>query len=85
MCRPLHASSRLQGTGSPSCRFLVDEKGVKGAGNVKAVAIVRLGVDVPYEQAWTLQRRLHARRAADEISDLCLILEHAPVYTSNTY
>lgn len=55
---------------------------VKGDGNVKGVAIVRLGVDVPYEQAWTLQRRLHARRAADEISDLCLMLEHAPVYTA---
>ncbi|GAA0357921.1 lipoyl(octanoyl) transferase LipB [Microbispora corallina] len=49
---------------------------------MKGLAIVRLGVDVPYEQAWTLQRRLHARRAAGEISDLCLMLEHAPVYTA---
>src|SRR3954451_21766479 len=41
-----------------------------------------MGVDVPYEQAWNLQRRLHARRAAEELSDLCLMLEHAPVYTA---
>ncbi|WP_311931227.1 lipoyl(octanoyl) transferase LipB [Microbispora sp. H11081] len=55
---------------------------MKDDGNGKGVAIVRLGVDVPYEQAWTLQRRLHARRVAGEISDLCLVLEHAPVYTA---
>ncbi|MER7129308.1 lipoyl(octanoyl) transferase LipB [Streptosporangium saharense] len=46
------------------------------------LAIVRLGVDFPYEQAWDLQRRIHARRAADEIPDTCLLLEHAPVYTA---
>ncbi|MEU9834830.1 lipoyl(octanoyl) transferase LipB [Streptosporangium sp. NPDC048047] len=46
------------------------------------LAIVRLGVDFPYEQAWDLQRRLHARRVADEIPDTCLLLEHAPVYTA---
>ncbi|MFF4417298.1 lipoyl(octanoyl) transferase LipB [Streptosporangium sp. NPDC001559] len=46
------------------------------------LAIVRLGVDFPYEQAWDLQRRIHARRVADEIPDTCLLLEHAPVYTA---
>ncbi|MGV9325353.1 lipoyl(octanoyl) transferase LipB [Streptosporangium sandarakinum] len=46
------------------------------------LAIVRLGVDFPYEQAWDLQRRLHARRVAGEIPDTCLLLEHAPVYTA---
>jgi lipoyl(octanoyl) transferase len=46
------------------------------------LAIVRLGVDVPYEQAWSLQRRVHGRRAAGEIRDTCLMLEHAPVYTA---
>ncbi|MEV8639371.1 lipoyl(octanoyl) transferase LipB [Streptosporangium sp. NPDC051023] len=46
------------------------------------LAIVRLGVDYPYEQAWDLQRRIHARRVADEIPDTCLLLEHAPVYTA---
>nr|WP_285566900.1 lipoyl(octanoyl) transferase LipB [Actinoallomurus iriomotensis] len=37
---------------------------------------------VPYEQAWELQRRLHERRVADEIPDVCLLLEHPPVYTA---
>lgn len=46
------------------------------------LAIVRMGVDVPYEQAWSLQRSLHRRRVAGEITDVCLILEHAPVYTA---
>lgn len=46
------------------------------------LAIVRLGVDVPYEQAWSLQRKVHARRVSGEIGDTCLVLEHAPVYTA---
>ncbi len=46
------------------------------------LAIVRLGVDVPYEQAWSLQRKVHARRVSGEIGDTCLMLEHAPVYTA---
>lgn len=37
---------------------------------------------VPYEQAWELQRALHERRVADEIPDVCLLLEHPPVYTA---
>jgi len=37
---------------------------------------------VPYEQAWDLQRRLHERRVANEIPDVCLLLEHPPVYTA---
>jgi lipoyl(octanoyl) transferase len=37
---------------------------------------------VPYEEAWELQRRLHERRVADEIPDVCLLLEHPPVYTA---
>jgi lipoyl(octanoyl) transferase len=41
------------------------------------------GVDaIGYEQAWQLQRELHARRAAAEIPDTCLLLEHPPVYTA---
>ncbi len=35
-----------------------------------------------YEQAWELQRELHARRAARQIPDTCLLLEHEPVYTA---
>lgn len=38
------------------------------------------GVD--YRQAWDLQRRVHARRVADEVPDSCLLLEHEPVYTA---
>jgi lipoyl(octanoyl) transferase len=37
---------------------------------------------VPYLQGWELQRRLHEQRAADEIPDTCLLLEHPPVYTA---
>jgi lipoyl(octanoyl) transferase len=47
-----------------------------------ALAIVRLGVDVPYEQAWALQRRVHAKRVTGELGDTVLMLEHAPVYTA---
>jgi lipoyl(octanoyl) transferase len=47
-----------------------------------ALAIVRLGVDVPYEQAWSLQRWVHGKRVAGEVTDTVLILEHAPVYTA---
>ena len=35
-----------------------------------------------YEQAWELQRALHARRASRQIPDSCLLLEHEPVYTA---
>jgi lipoyl(octanoyl) transferase len=37
---------------------------------------------VPYLAGWDLQRRLHERRAADEIPDVCLLLEHQAVYTA---
>src|SRR6202034_2014891 len=37
---------------------------------------------VGYLEGWDLQRRIHARRGADEIPDSCLLLEHAPVYTA---
>jgi lipoyl(octanoyl) transferase len=37
---------------------------------------------VPYLAGWELQRRLHGRRAAGEIGDTCLLLEHQPVYTA---
>ncbi|MFD9941698.1 lipoyl(octanoyl) transferase LipB [Nonomuraea sp. NPDC059023] len=47
-----------------------------------ALAIVRLGVDVPYEQAWNLQRWVHEKHLAGELGDTALILEHAPVYTA---
>ena len=45
------------------------------------IAFRHLGV-VPYEQAWDLQRDVHAARVADEIPDTCLLLEHPPVFTA---
>jgi lipoyl(octanoyl) transferase len=36
---------------------------------------------VSYAAAWALQRRLAQARAADEIGDCLLLLEHPPVYT----
>ncbi len=37
---------------------------------------------VEYEEAWRLQRDLAVRRAAGEIPDTLLLLEHRPVYTT---
>ena len=37
---------------------------------------------VDYIGGWDLQRRIHARRVADEVPDSCLLLEHEPVYTA---
>jgi lipoate-protein ligase B len=36
---------------------------------------------LPYADAFELQRTLHQRRAAGELPDLALVLEHPPVYT----
>src|SRR5919206_1492127 len=36
---------------------------------------------VPYRDAWTLQKELVSRRAADEIEDRLLLLEHPAVLT----
>lgn len=35
-----------------------------------------------YEEAWELQREIHALRVTDEIGDTALLLEHPPVYTA---
>jgi lipoyl(octanoyl) transferase len=43
--------------------------------------IVRAGL-VPYEEAWEMQRDLHARRVAGEIPDTLLLLQHPSVYTA---
>jgi lipoyl(octanoyl) transferase len=45
------------------------------------IAFQHLGL-VPYDEAWELQRRVHAERVADEIPDTCLLLQHPPVYTA---
>ncbi|MGH7571700.1 MAG: lipoyl(octanoyl) transferase LipB [Gemmatimonadota bacterium] len=44
------------------------------------VAVERRG-EVPYGEAWTLQRELVRRRAASEILDTLLLLSHPPVVT----
>src|SRR3954467_11909202 len=43
--------------------------------------IVRAGL-VPYEEAWEMQRQVHARRVDGEGPDTLLLLEHPPVYTA---
>jgi lipoyl(octanoyl) transferase len=45
------------------------------------IAFRRLGL-LPYDDAWQLQRRIHAQRVADQTPDTCLLLEHPPVYTA---
>lgn len=37
---------------------------------------------VPYEVAWADQRKIHAQRVDDKISDTILLLQHSPVYTA---
>ncbi|HVF19232.1 MAG TPA: lipoyl(octanoyl) transferase LipB, partial [Mycobacteriales bacterium] len=37
---------------------------------------------VPYDDAWAWQQDLHARRADGLVDDVCLLLEHPPVYTA---
>jgi lipoyl(octanoyl) transferase len=43
---------------------------------------VRLSGQVPYLEAWDLQRSLHARRVAGDAPDTVLLLEHEPVFTA---
>jgi lipoyl(octanoyl) transferase len=45
-----------------------------------ALGVVRLG-ELPYRDAWDLQRQLVARRQAGAGRDLLLLLQHPPVYT----
>jgi lipoyl(octanoyl) transferase len=58
-----------------------------GAGSDQAIGaddrlrIVEAGL-VPYDEALTLQRTIHARRVVDEAPDTVLLLEHPPVYTA---
>jgi lipoyl(octanoyl) transferase len=48
---------------------------------VTELEIVRAGL-VPYEQAWQMQRELHARRVDGEVPDTMLLLQHPSVYTA---
>jgi lipoyl(octanoyl) transferase len=50
-----------------------------------ALTFLELGLSpvyVDYDDAWGRQRELHASRVADQISDVMLLLEHAPVFTA---
>jgi lipoyl(octanoyl) transferase len=52
-------------------------------GKVSELVYLVLGpAPVDYMEGWDLQRRIHARRVADEVPDSCLLLEHEPVYTA---
>ena len=46
-----------------------------------SLTFLRAGL-VPYDDAWAMQRELHAQRVAGEIGDTCLLLEHPSVYTA---
>jgi lipoate-protein ligase B len=48
--------------------------------SLPACQVLALG-QVPYAEAWALQQRLAARRAAGEIPDQLLLLEHPHTYT----
>ena len=64
--------------GRPGC-------GAAGRKLRKVSELVYLGFGaalVEYRTGWDLQRRMHARRVADEVPDSCLLLEHEPVYTA---
>src|ERR1700709_2168329 len=43
--------------------------------------IIRAGVQ-PYEQAWQMQREVHAARVDGATEDTVLLLEHPSVYTA---
>ncbi|HEX5996743.1 MAG TPA: lipoyl(octanoyl) transferase LipB [Jiangellales bacterium] len=44
--------------------------------------VIRYDGFVPYREGWDEQRRLHGRRAAGEIGDTVMLLQHEPVYTA---
>jgi lipoyl(octanoyl) transferase len=47
----------------------------------RELQVQRLGL-IDYQQAWDLQRDLHAQRVAGDIPDTLLLLEHPSVYTA---
>jgi lipoyl(octanoyl) transferase len=48
---------------------------------VSGLELVRLG-RVDYDDGWAKQRDLHAKRAAGEIDDTVMLLEHDAIYTA---
>ena len=49
--------------------------------DVGDMRVIRAGL-VPYEQAWSRQREIHAEVVAGTAPDTVLLLEHPPVYTA---
>ena len=79
MLRGWRARSRLP------CAAVRPGRGAAGRKLGKVSELVYLGfgaAPVEYREGWDLQRRVHARRVADEVPDSCLLLEHEPVYTA---
>jgi lipoyl(octanoyl) transferase len=52
------------------------------AGCVPTIEFRRVPGLVDYEEAWAMQRELHAARVAGDIPDTVLLLEHESVYTA---
>jgi lipoyl(octanoyl) transferase len=48
---------------------------------VSELRVVLAGV-LPYQDAWRMQRELHAARVEDAVPDTVLLLQHPPVYTA---
>jgi len=48
---------------------------------VNDVRLIRVGM-IDYEQAWQMQRELHAARVDNAVPDSILLLEHPSVYTA---
>jgi lipoyl(octanoyl) transferase len=66
-------STSASGLSADSLRF--------DASYPRDVRSMRLG-QVPYEQAYALQKQTHGQRVADEVQDTVLLLQHPPVYTA---
>jgi len=61
----------------------VSEPTGRGAAWTEELGYFAFGASlVGYVEGWELQRRVHARRVADQVPDSCLLLEHEPVYTA---
>lgn len=65
---------------APRDPFFPPEKSIRAAAD-QPLEIQRLG-EVGYQAAWDLQATLAAQRAAGEIGDQILVLEHPSVYTA---
>lgn len=63
---------------APRKPFFPADQSIRVANDLE---VKQLGV-VDYERAWSLQAKLAEQRAADEIPDTILVLEHPSIYTA---